>query len=186
LPEEIEPRLAVIVPPAPISNPDIQAMMDQLMGPDTLLGRVMNQPDYLFAYDQRWNTRPYHAAELPSSNAIGSARALAKIYAACVGEVDGIRLLDEATVGAACAVQTAGTDAVLGVPTRFGLGFSLSTTVSLSAPATAFGHAGAGGSLGFAGLTNKIGFGYAMNRWLLTDFSRARALVQAVYQAQAE
>ena len=183
LPEEFESRLAVVVPPPPISDPQIQAMMDQFMGPNTLLGRVMNKPDNLFAYDQRWNTRPYHAAELPSTNGIGSARALSRIYAACIGEVDGIRLLDATTVEEARTEQSVGTDAVLGVPTRFGSGFSLTWTLSPRAPEGSFGFAGAGGSLGFADPTNKIAFGYAMNRMLLTDFSRSTALVNAVYES---
>lgn len=45
------------------------------------------------------NTREGHAAEVPSGNAIGNARSLARMYAATIGEVDGIRLLTPATVG---------------------------------------------------------------------------------------
>ena len=37
-----------------------------------------------------WNTRALHAAEMPSSNGIGDARALARLYASCIGDgVDG-------------------------------------------------------------------------------------------------
>jgi hypothetical protein len=53
LPEEIEPRVAAIVPPDPVTDPQTLAMMEQIMGPHTLLGRVMNKPDDLFTYDQR-------------------------------------------------------------------------------------------------------------------------------------
>jgi CubicO group peptidase (beta-lactamase class C family) len=155
----------------------------QWMGPDTLLGRVLNQPDNLFAYDQRWNTRPYHVAELPATNGIGSARALSRIYAACIGEVDGMRLLDPATMDAARQEQSVGLDAVLGVPTRFSSGFSLTWALSPRAPEGSFGFAGAGGSLGFADPANQVAFGYVMNRMLLTDFSRSTALVNAVYEA---
>jgi CubicO group peptidase (beta-lactamase class C family) len=183
LPEGLEFRLAAVVPPPPIVDPQIKAMMDRFMGPGTLLGRVMNKPDNLFAYDQRWNTRPYHAAELPSTNGIGSARALSKIYAACIDEVDGIRLLDPAAMDAARTEQSAGPDAVLGVPTRFSLGFSLTWALSPRAPEGSFGFAGAGGSLGFADPANRIAFAYVMNRMVLTDFSRSTALVNAVYQS---
>ena len=37
------------------------------------------------------NTREAHAAELPFGNGIANARALAKMYAACIGEIDGVR-----------------------------------------------------------------------------------------------
>ena len=177
LPEEIESKVASIVPPERSTNPAVRAAVARLMGPTTLLGRTITKPDNLFAYDERWNTRPYHAAELPSTNGIGTARALSRMYAATIGEIDGIRLLEPSTVGAACLEQSAGTDAVLGSPTRYGVGFSL------FGPEGSFGSPGAGGSLGFADTTNRLAFGYVMNRMHLTDNSRATALAQSVYQS---
>ena len=71
------------------------------------------------------------------------------------------------------------------MPTRFGLGFMLRqdrTMRALPRPAGAFGHPGAGGSLGFADPEQRLGFGYVMNRMgpriLLDD--RAIALVEAM------
>jgi CubicO group peptidase (beta-lactamase class C family) len=177
LPESVEPRVAAIVPP----DPQVQTMLDQFMSTHPLFARVMHQPDNLFAFDNRWNTRPYRAAELPSSNGIGSARALARVYAATVGGVDGIRLLDSATIDAARSEQSAGADAVLRLPTRYGLGFALPATLTPHAPEGAFGHAGGGGSLGFADPANRVAFAYVPNRWVMTDFSRANALVKAMY-----
>ena len=72
-----------------------------------------------------WNRPDVLAAEMPSSNGVGSARALARLYAALVGEVDGIRVLAPETVEAACVVQAEGPDRVLFLPSRFGLGFML-------------------------------------------------------------
>jgi CubicO group peptidase (beta-lactamase class C family) len=49
--------------------------------------------------------------------------------------------------------------------------------------ARAFGHPGAGGSIGFADPDAHIGFGYTMNKmgpYILMD-PRARALVDALY-----
>jgi CubicO group peptidase (beta-lactamase class C family) len=49
----------------------------------------------------------------------------------------------------------------------------------------AFGHPGAGGSVGFADPTARVGFGYVMNRMgphILLD-PRADALIDAVYAA---
>ena len=49
----------------------------------------------------------------------------------------------------------------------------------------AFGHPGAGGSIGFADPDNRIGFGYVMNRmgpYILLD-PRAIALIEATYKS---
>ena len=97
------------------------------MAPDTLLGRVMRGPSNLFAYDDMWNRRAIHAAEMPSSNGIGTARALARLYAAVIGEIDGIRLLRPETLDDACIVQSDGNDRILHLPTRFGSAIMYST-----------------------------------------------------------
>ena len=154
-------------------------------GPDTMLGRVLSGPSNLFAYDERWNRRAFHAAEMPSSNGIGTARAIARLYAALAGEVDGVRLLRPETVALARTVEAEGPDAVIMIPTRFGLGFMLPPTLSLGAAPTAFGHPGAGGSLGFADPEAELGFGYVMNQMQLgtTGDPRSQGLVEAVYAA---
>jgi len=105
------------------------------------------------------------------------------MYAATIGHVDGVRLLDAGTVAAACAVQSDGPDKVIMYPMRFGLGFILPPGLGSTGP-RAFGHAGAGGSLGFADPDHNLGFGYAMNRMELGPNApeRASALVDAVYE----
>jgi CubicO group peptidase (beta-lactamase class C family) len=88
LPEEIEPRVARLIPP----TSDLGALLDEF-GSDLLLTRVFSNPAGRFGYNQMWNTRALHACELPSSNGIGDARSLARMYASCIGEVDGVRPL---------------------------------------------------------------------------------------------
>ncbi|MEW6269803.1 MAG: serine hydrolase domain-containing protein [Thermodesulfobacteriota bacterium] len=186
LPASEEPRVSAIVPPDPPAGPMAEAM-ERLFAPDTLAGRAMTGPSNLFPYDDRWNRRELHAAELPSSNGITTARALARLYAATIGQVDGVRLLREDTVARACEVQSDGPDAVLYLPTRFGLGFMLPPALAPSAPPSAFGHPGAGGSLAFADPASGIAFGYVMNRMRLDPGNdrRADALVAGVYRALA-
>ena len=197
LPEAVEPALAPVIPPAPPPDEASRALMEQLMGSDTLLGRVMSGPGNLFAYDERWNTRPFHQAEMPSSNGVATARAVAGLYAATVGEVQGpsgppsgqrgVRLLRSDTIAAATAVQSDGPDTVLVLPTRFGLGFALPPMLGADTPSTAFGHPGAGGSLGFADAEAGLGFGYVMNRMKLgvTGDERSAGLVAALYDCLA-
>ncbi|NJP97639.1 beta-lactamase family protein [Nonomuraea sp. FMUSA5-5] len=100
------------------------------------------------------------AAELPATNGICTARALAGFYAALI---DG-RLLTPGTLAAATAEQAAGTDRVLLVPVRIGTGFGLPTPDAHWYSPTAFGFGGLGGSLGFADPGNGVAFGYVMNR----------------------
>ena len=50
---------------------------------------------------------------------------------------------------------------------------------------SSFGHAGAGGSLGFADPDKKVGFAYVMNKMStsLSDDPRTRGLIEAVSAA---
>jgi CubicO group peptidase (beta-lactamase class C family) len=185
LPEAEEPRVAQIIPPEPPVDPASRELIEKMMGPETLLGRVLSGPSDLFRYDERWNGRELHAAEMPSSNGIGSARAIARMYAATIGEIEGVRLLAPDTLAAACAPQASGPDKVLLMPVTFGLGFMLAPTVSPAASPAAFGHPGAGGSLGLADPEAELALGYVMNQMHLgvTDDPRARALVRAAYES---
>lgn len=183
LPEAHEPRVATLYPAPEPTDPEQLALRERFMGPDTLLGRVLSGPSGLFNYGPMWNTRPLHAAEMPSSNGIGSARALARFYASLIGEIDGFRGLRPETLAAAVREQVAGPDAVILVPTRFGSGFMLAPTLSPGCAESCFGHPGAGGSLGFADPEARIAFGYVLNQMQLgmTADARAQSLVEAVY-----
>ncbi|MFI1014250.1 serine hydrolase domain-containing protein [Streptomyces sp. NPDC020965] len=126
------------------------------------------------------------AAELPSSNGIGTAHALARMYAALIGEVDGVRLLTPETLASATEEQAGGRDQVMLVPSRFSTGFMLPAEgVPMTGP-DAFGHTGRGGSLGFADLDHGIAFGYVMNHIIGgSDDARATTLVEAVRKSLA-
>ena len=182
LPEAEERRVAKIYPAAPPSEPGAPDLLKAMVGPDTLLGRVMTGPSDLFRYDDMWNRRALHAAEMPSSNGIASARAVARMYAALIGEIDGVRLLHPETVARACEVQSEGPDRVLVMPTRFGLGFMLPPALSRRAGRSAFGHPGAGGSLGLADRERGFALGYVMNQMQfgLTGDPRSEGLLEAV------
>ncbi len=187
LPAAEEPRVATIVPPVPPADPAVRELLDKFMGPDTLLGRVLSGPSNLFHYDDMWNRRALRAAEMPSSNGIATARAIARMYAALLGEVDGVQLLRPETVQRARQIESSGPEKVLMLPTAFGLGFMLPPTLSPPASAACFGHPGAGGSLGLADPEAGFALGYVMNRMDLglTGDPRAHGLVAAVYASLA-
>jgi CubicO group peptidase (beta-lactamase class C family) len=131
------------------------------------------------------NTRPWRAAEVPSTNGHGNARAVARLYSALAGdgEVGGVHVLSPEMIARATEQQVYGDDIVLQRPTRFGLGFQLTMAERPLGPSPrAFGHFGAGGSLGFADPDARVAFGYAMNQgrggW---QHKHVRHLIDLVY-----
>jgi CubicO group peptidase (beta-lactamase class C family) len=158
LPEAEEHRVATLVPPRQSIREALAPFRDEL-----LLARVVDNPGGHFDYDEMWNTRALRACELPASNGTGDARGLARLYASCMGEVDGRRTLAPATVAAATTEQARGPDEVILVESAYGLGFMLGSAFGAANPPTAFGHGGAGGSLAFADPASGIAFAYVMN-----------------------
>ncbi|MEU1277434.1 serine hydrolase domain-containing protein [Streptomyces sp. NPDC005805] len=129
------------------------------------------------------NDPAYRAAGLPASGGVSTARALARFYAATIGEVDGgARLFAPATLTLARTEESAGPDRVLVVATRFGLGFMLHGPAAPLLGPGSFGHPGRGGSLGFADPESGIALGYVTNgmRKGVTADPRAQALIRAV------
>ncbi|WP_432585937.1 serine hydrolase domain-containing protein [Streptomyces sp. HD1123-B1] len=126
------------------------------------------------------------AAELPASNGISSARGLARMYAALIGEVDGVRLLTPETLASATKEQASGKDQVILIPSRFSSGYMLPTATNPMTGPNAFGHTGRGGSLGFADQELGVTFGYVMNHIIGgADDVRAVSIVEAVRKSLA-
>jgi CubicO group peptidase (beta-lactamase class C family) len=124
-----------------------------------------------------WNSPAVHAAEIPAANGVTNARSLARMYAGLTGTVEGgpsEPLLDEEQVAKASELQTSGPDRCLYFETTFGLGFFVSSVFAPYGGPKAFGHTGAGGSVGFTDPEHGIGFGYVMNRMLTEIPNRPR------------
>ena len=134
-----------------------------------------------------FNRRDMHAAQVPGANGITNAPSLARMYAATIGEVDGVngkvRLISEAMMQRASSTVTprGERDHCLMLKTRFAMGYMTNSETSAYSDAGTFGHPGAGGSVSFADPTREMAFSYVMNRMgnaLLGD-DRARNLVAA-------
>src|SRR5215213_10005332 len=97
LPESEEPRVAPMIPSEQPTDldPAVKAAIEAVLGPDTRGGRALSVSG-AFPVGS-FNTRAVHAAEIPAANAITNAASLAKIYAATLGPVDGVQLLEAAT-----------------------------------------------------------------------------------------
>jgi CubicO group peptidase (beta-lactamase class C family) len=131
------------------------------------------------------NSRQWRLGEVPSANGHATARGVARIYTALAhgGAIDGIDVLSGETLHAATIEHSYGVDLVLDRPSRFGLGFQLTHVERPLGPhAGAFGHFGAGGSLGFCDPETGLAFGYVTcdmgPRW---QNPRNQALIDAVY-----
>jgi CubicO group peptidase (beta-lactamase class C family) len=193
LPEDQERRVSRLTQAAPISMPEgvdveslpqeVREMAEAFLDPDSLSMRALNITDPPID----WNAPSTHRAQVPAANGICTARALAQMYAATIGGAGGVRLLAPGTVMAATETQSEGRDRILLFPTRFGLGFMLNSSFSPLLGPRSFGHAGAGGSLGFADPDAGVGFGYVMNQMQqnLAGDPRTIGLIAAVRECLA-
>jgi CubicO group peptidase (beta-lactamase class C family) len=196
LPEEIEPRVAPIVPHVYKAADAVTPFMRDLATNKESVAALF------YFNNGAWrsggaNTRAGHAAEIGAANGITNARGLAGMYAPLAN--GGGDLVDATTLARMGEVSMAThDDATLRIPTRFALGFmksmdnrkrSLAAKLwgedcdSVILGSAAFGHVGAGGSLGFADPVAGMSFGYTMNRMgpgLLMN-ERGQSLVDAAY-----
>ena len=178
-------RIAQLIaprPPPPGETDLLQEMLNQ--GPESVAAKALTNPSWTFGVTD--NSPEWRAAEIPAANGHGNGRSIARAYAALSlgGELDGARIMSSNAIDRAIVEQSIGHDIVLGVPSRFGLGFMLnSETYPMGTAPRVFGHAGAGGSVGIADPDAGIGFGYAMNqmRSEAGDEYRYLKLLNAVY-----
>jgi CubicO group peptidase (beta-lactamase class C family) len=131
-----------------------------------------------------FNDPAIQAAEIPAANGISTPRSLAELYAACVASLaDQPPLMSAAAIEDAIRVQSSGPQ-LSGAPddgARWGSGFQLASppTQPMLGP-NSFGHAGAGGQLGFADAEHRVGFAYLSNQMGGYGDTRASALTDAV------
>jgi CubicO group peptidase (beta-lactamase class C family) len=189
LPEELEPRVAPLIGGIDSDGGGLdeasRAALAEFIGPQSTLGKSLTV-NGAFGESGIFNTRAVHAAEVPAAGGIGDARSLARMYAACIGEVDGHRLLSPEAMTAASRQRTEGPDVViLNLDLQFGLGFFVpSTLLQLGGPRS-FGHFGMGGSAGWADPEVGLAYGYVMNRMELglAGDLRSYNLINACYDA---
>jgi CubicO group peptidase (beta-lactamase class C family) len=187
LPEDLEHRVSPIVA-APVAG----AAQENPGYRSTLLARALNMGGAF--RDPAWMNRPaWHAAEVPGGNGITNATSLSRLYAGLVGTVEGgppEPLFTREQAERARTPLTFGADQVfasVGLPLeqKIGLGFWRASPAAVFGGAGSFGHAGAGGSYGFADPEAELAVGYVMNKMsdaVLVD-PRARGIIEAVYGA---
>lgn len=189
-PFTLEEMTAGMIETTGLDAETVTAWINAVWGPGSVQARAgefggafRNTPDFSA-------TRAWRAAEIPAANMTTDARSVARMYAATVSDVDGVRLLDPATLEKAIEVQTDKTR-MHGLPPGLTIPANRSFNMSLgfwrSCPPMplvgprSFGHPGSGGSVGFGDPDAEVGFGYVTNLWSFRiGEKRAPSLVAAV------
>ena len=171
--------MAPLIPAPPPADGQPDELTKRFLDPDDIAHWAFLIPSALFLIV---NDPALWVAEVPAANGMGTAHALARMYAAVIGEVDGVRLLAPATVARAADEQCRGIDRVTGYETAYGLGFQRPFPFRPMAGPASFGHYGLGGSVGFADPDLGFAFGYAVNQMAPGTPADRRSvpLVQAV------
>jgi CubicO group peptidase (beta-lactamase class C family) len=191
--QSVDPRFDPLGDPESMTEAQ-RSMIAASQIPDSLLALSMS----VLPPTTDPNSRDFHEKEQPAGSGITTARSMARMYASLIGNgVDGTRLLNDETVKRASTTQASGIDTVMALPTRFGLGFALNAPLAPDFPEYAalsgslgnegaFGHNGAGGSLGFADPDKDFSYAYVMNQMHVVtvgDDPRTLSLIKAVHES---
>jgi CubicO group peptidase (beta-lactamase class C family) len=179
LPSTEDHRVADLTPPPPGAGLG-QGTTDELVA------NMSNNPP-LNPLDTR--TRAWRGAEIPAAGGTGNARSVALVQSLLSngGAMSGKQILSEAGCRKALELQIEGTDLILGIPVRYGLGFGLSGgMVPFPNPNTIY-WGGYGGSLVVSDMDARATYAYAMNKMAPTTTGdmRAFAILMAAWGAMA-
>jgi CubicO group peptidase (beta-lactamase class C family) len=124
-------------------------------------------------------------ADIPAGGKM-SARAMACLYAALLGEVDGVRLISPERLREISAPAFSGEDQIMGNPVTWALGYAIGRigTEAGETPSV-FGMGGVGGSYACADTATGIAWALTKNR-LTPDFGAAEQVAGIVAKAVAE
>ena len=154
---EHDARVAHVVPPTgPLTVEGAE--------PDSIAMRTLTSVPLDAAMS---STIPWRRAEIPAAGGHGNARSVALIHAPMAngGEANGVRLLSPRGIDPVFDEQCYGTDLVLGVVIRHGIGFGLpSPEMPISPNERACFWGGWGGSLAIIDLDARMTISYVMNK----------------------
>lgn len=179
-------------PPPPASAEERAAMsaevLEALKQGDTLM-KAMADPrsetgrafGVLGDLTRQQNSQEWRQACVPATTGLANARSLARMYAglsmdgvwpsdttSCNSETgsEDLFFVSPEAIRTFSEVQVEGVDRILCLPARFSEGFQVSLPdplFSFGLSPGSFGHAGSGGSLGFADPESQISFGYTLS-----------------------
>ena len=133
LPDEVRRCVAWMEPPLPDEDSVDAREAARLSREDSLLARSASMGGaFGFPVEDgvvSFNAADIQAAEIPAANGISTAESLARLYAACVSDIDGATLLSATSLEDLLSVQSAGPQ-LSGLPddgARWGTGFQLAS-----------------------------------------------------------
>jgi CubicO group peptidase (beta-lactamase class C family) len=175
-PESVDERIVDIIAPPPFRVEDLPTEVTEFTG-----RTLLNPPlDATMAHHAWWRR-----AEIPASNGQGNARSMAAIQSVIAGrgQTGGVRLLSAEATDVIFQTQAEGTDLVLGVPMRFGMGYGLMGDPAAGGPRVCF-WGGYGGSLVVVDQDRDLTVSYVMNKMshALVGDVRGASFVQAAVQ----
>lgn len=177
------PRISSLIPPSDVME-SISAASE-----NGLLEKTFANPPH----EPSISSLPgWRNADISAANGHGNARSLSRILSTITlgGQVDGYeRLLSEKTISNIFEEQSNGTDVVLGIPIRRGVGFGLTPSLLLTwlPEGRVCYWPGFGGSFVVMDLDRRLTIAYAMNKMVAhgKDNQKTTSYGKAIYEALA-
>jgi CubicO group peptidase (beta-lactamase class C family) len=173
----------------PASEQGRMAQLEDAPGSDEMFGELPEDspilklgPDLTAEHANRADVR---SANILAGGTV-TARAVARMYAALLSEVDGVRLISSERLREVSAVAMTGVDEIFGFPTSWGLGYSIGQFMSNAQETQhVFGVGGVGGSHAYADIKTGVTFTLTKNR-LAPTFDTAEKVAGIVTKVVAE
>ncbi|HEX4533084.1 MAG TPA: serine hydrolase domain-containing protein [Rhizomicrobium sp.] len=178
LPASEDYRVAELIPPPPGESVSDSAMTNEIQ-------KNMATNPGIHVHETK--KRAWRGAEIPAAGGTGNARSVAEIHTilANSGVAKGKRFLSEAGVRKALELQVEGTDKVMNIPARFGMGFGLAGGAVPLPNANTIYWGGYGGSVIIIDMDARATLSYVMNvmHGTTTGDMRGYGLAVATWQA---
>jgi CubicO group peptidase (beta-lactamase class C family) len=173
----------------PESEQHRMAQLEDAPGSEEMFGELPEDSP-IFKLGPDLTAEHANRADVRSANILAggtvTARAVARMYAALLGEVDGVRLISPERLREVSAVAMSGVDEIFGFPSSWGLGYVIGQFLS-NAHETQhiFGVGGIGGSHAYADTATGTTFALTKNR-LAPSFDTAEEVAGIVTNAVAK